>query len=111
MLSKIYYRMSVAEHNSQCQNFVSSHWIPCSPTDTILDSTEICVSVEASEDSHLSLENNPAVHTMSLLISGNPLCADCVAALSSYGVTSTDNMYAASKKLSAVSPGLRATRL
>jgi hypothetical protein len=110
MLSKIYYRTTLGAHNAQCQNFVGSHWIPCSPTATISDSTEILVQIEASEGAHDSLSSDPGFHTLSLLVAGTPLCSACVSALSSYGIVAGDSMYVAARKLSAISPGLKPTR-
>jgi hypothetical protein len=109
--SKLFYRCTYADHQTQAANFKQSHFVPCDPTvTTFVDSTPIVVQVEASEGTHLSLENDPAWHTMALLVAGSTLCAACVTALAAYGIVSTDTMWLASKKLAAVHPELRATR-
>jgi hypothetical protein len=111
MQSKAYYRMSLGTHNSLCQNFSQSHWVPCDAAiSTPTDSTEIFTYVEGSEGTHLSLGDNPAVHAVSLLILGTPLCSECVAALSSYGITAQDTAWTCGKKLGAVHPGLKPSR-
>lgn len=111
MNSKLYYRTTYSKWLSQTANFLSSHLIPCDPTTvTFVDTTPVVLIVETSEGGHTALESDPAWHTMSLLISGNTLCAECVSALSSYGILSTDNMFNAGKKLAAIHPELRPTR-
>jgi len=116
MTTKVFYRMTHGEWKAQTANFFQSHLIPCDPTSFILagnkfkSSTPVVVYVEASEGTHLALEANPAVHVMSLLIAGTPLCSECVASLSAYGIVAGDNMWVASKKLAAIHPGLRASR-
>jgi hypothetical protein len=109
--SKLFYRTTYGDHQAEAANFRQSHFIPCDPTvTTFVASTPIIVQIEASEGTHLSLEGNAAFHTMSLLVSGSTMCAACVTALSAYGVTATDNMWTAAKRLSAIHPELRATR-
>jgi hypothetical protein len=111
MNSRLYYRTTYGQWKSQAANFVQSHLIPCSPADTtFLDATPVVVYVEASEGSHMALESDQAWHQMSLLVSGSTLCSACVASLSSYGITSQDNMFNAGKKLGATSPGLKPSR-
>jgi hypothetical protein len=109
--SKLFYRTTYADHQAQAANFKQSHFIPTDPTvTTFVDSTPIVVQVEASEGTHLALEGNPNFHTMSLLVSGTPLCSACVTALSAYGITASDNAWTCGKKLSAIHPELRPTR-
>jgi hypothetical protein len=111
MTSKLFYRTTYADHQAQAANFKQSHFIPCDPTvTTFLPATPIVVHVEADEGTHLALENNPAFHTMALLVSGSTLCALCVTALAAYGVTTGDTMWAAGKKLAAIHPELRPSR-
>lgn len=111
MTSKLFYRTTVADHNSQASNFKQSHYIPCDATVTnFVDSTPIVVQIEASEGTHLALESNEAFHTMSLLVSGSTLCSLCVTALAAYGITAADNMWTAGKKLAAIHPELRPAR-
>ena|ERR1700722_764522 len=109
--SKAYYRMTLGTHNSLCQNFLQSHWIPCDPAITNpTDTTEIVTYVEGGETTHLSLEDNPDVHAMSLILAGTTLCAACQTTLSSRGITSVDTMYTAGLKLAATLPTLRPSR-
>jgi hypothetical protein len=108
--SKIYYRMSLGTHNSLCQNFSQSHCLPCDPSAAITDDTEIVTYIEGREDTHFALEDNPAVHVMSLILAGTTLCSACQAALNGRGITSTDTMYTAGTKLAAILPTLRPSR-
>ncbi len=109
--TKLYYRTTYSQWQLQTGNFMQSHFIPCDPTvTTFVNSTPIVVQIEASEGTHLSLEGDPNFHTMSLLIAGTPLCSACVAALSARGITSTDTMWTAGKKLAAIHPGLKPSR-
>lgn len=108
--SKAYYRMTLGTHNSLCQNFLQSHWVPCDPSATITDDTEIVTYLEGGETTHLSLEDNPDVHAMSLILAGTTLCAACQTALASRGITSVDTMYTAGLKLAAILPTLKPTR-
>lgn len=109
--SKLFYRTTYADHQTQVANFKQSHFIACDPTvTTFVDSTPIVVQIEADEGTHLALEANAAFHTMSLLVAGTTLCAACVAALSAYGITAADNMWTCGKKLAAIHPELRPTR-
>ena len=111
MITKLFYRTTLGDLQTQTANFHGSHFIPCDPTvTTFVDSTPIVVQVEADDSIHLALESNPAFHTMSLLVAGTTLCTDCAAALSAYSITSTDNMWTAGKKLGAVHSGLKPTR-
>ena len=111
MIGKAYYRMTLGTHNSLCHTFLQSHWLPCDPAVTAPDdSTEIVTYVEGRETTHLSLEDNPAVHVMSSLIFGSPLCSACCSALSGRGIQTGDAMYVAGQKLSAILSTLRPTR-
>jgi hypothetical protein len=90
---------------------MQSHWLPCDPTITTpTDTTEVFTYVEGPEGTHFSLTDNPAVHVVSLLILGTPLCSSCVAALSAYGIVAGDTAWTCGKKLGAVHPGLRPSR-
>jgi hypothetical protein len=109
--TKLFYRTTYGDHEANCQGFRQSHFIPCDPTvTTFVNSTPIVAQIEADESTHRALESNAAFHTMSLLVSGSTMCPACVIALSAYGITSTDNMWTAGKKLSAVHPELKPTR-
>ena len=73
ILSKLYYRCMLGDHDAQPATFSASHWVPCDPSVTTPDdSTEIVCQIEGSEALHLSLEQNQNFHTMSLLVSGTP---------------------------------------
>jgi hypothetical protein len=109
--TKLFYRTTYGDHQAHYQNFRQSHFIPCDPTVTaFVNSTPIVIQVEADERTHLALESNPAFHTMSLLVSGSTMCPACVTELSAYGITATDTMWTAGKKLAAVNPELKPTR-
>lgn len=111
ILSKLYYRCMLGDHDAQAATFSASHWVPCDPSVTTPDdSTEIVCQIEGSEALHLSLEQNQNFHTMSLLVSGSTLCQACVSALSSYGITAQDTAWTCGKKLGAIHPGLKPSR-
>lgn len=111
MNSKLYYRCTYGQHQAQAATFYSSHFIPCNPSETeFVDSTEIVCQIEGSESLHLSLESNPDFHTMSLLVSGTPLCSACVTALSNRGIVTGDTAWSCGKKLAAILPTLAPTR-
>jgi hypothetical protein len=111
MNSRLYYRTTYGRWMSQTANFFQSHLIPTDRSVTdFVDSTEVVCQIEGSEGLHLALEGNQEWHTMSLLVSGTPLCSACVTALSGYGIVATDNAWTCGKKLGAIHPGLKPSR-
>ena len=113
MLGHAYYRTTRGELLKMKDHFQSSHYIPCDKNikeEEVNDAMPIVVYLHAEEGVHLMLEDHPKFHAMSSIMAGGKMCADCVGALKSHGVTGEHNMYEVAKKLSAIHLGLRPAR-
>jgi hypothetical protein len=106
-----FYRTTYEYWFAQKLRFNSSNWVPCNIADTVIsNTTPIVVYIEAPENVHQDLNQDVNWHAMSLVCTGNAVCAACVTALDSRGVVTGDTMFSTARKLQTFHSGLAPLR-
>jgi hypothetical protein len=107
-LTKSYYT-EMTRQNYESEKVVG-FWLNLNPAATsTAPSDSIIAVIEASESRHQKLAAK--YHRMSALLDGSLICSVCQSALIPLGITSTDSMIQAARKLGMIHRGMKPPRI